>query len=97
MKLLMRLGWPACLIVAAFGLPMAESALAATLHNVNGETVTVTVTEKGSRNNISIAADEHRLLCERGCFVTFPGGAILPLKGGEEVVFEVGRARIAKP
>lgn len=85
----------AALLTSAWA--FSPEALAANLHNANNEAITVVVTEKGVRSNVQIAADTKASLCEKGCFITTPGGAILPLKGSEEVFVEGGKARIAKP
>ncbi|MDD9910700.1 MAG: hypothetical protein OXR62_13545 [Ahrensia sp.] len=82
-------------LVAASWL-VVPTALAATVSNSGAETITVTVTENGDRRDVDIAAGAVVNLCPAGCFISFPSGDILALKGGERVVVENGVGRIAQ-
>ena len=69
-------------------------ATAASITNADGEPRVVTLTIDGVRTEQSIAAGARIDVCEKGCFVLFPSGDILPLTGSETVVIQNGAGKV---
>lgn len=82
------------LIVTGMSGGFVAQAGAVTLTNSDSTEQIVTVTESGKRSEVALAASESVELCEKGCFMSFPSGDMLPLKGAETVVVESGKGRI---
>lgn len=84
------------IFVAASVLALAVpfSAHAVTVLNSDAEVRTLTVTEKGVRSEVSIEANAKVNACPNGCFISFPSGDMLAVKGKEDIVIEGGKGRI---
>jgi len=81
-------------IAIAFSLAKSVPAYAVTVLNTDSETRTLTVTEKGVRAELSIDANAKVTTCSDGCFIAFPSGDMIAVKGTEEIIIEGGKGRI---
>lgn len=83
-------------LVAAAGLSAAMSApaLSASAINLDKETRIIVVTERGTRNEVSIPAGQSVQICQSGCFVTMPDGDREALTGIETIEISNGKGRV---
>lgn len=72
----------------------AGAAHAAMLANADAEDHYVIVTENGERAEIVVPAGKEVEVCSSGCFLSFPSGDIMALKGQEKVMIEKGAGRL---
>lgn len=79
---------------AAIVIAMPFPALAVTVLNSDAEVRTLTVTEKGVRSELTIEANAKVSACPQGCFISFPSGDMIAVKGKEDIVIEGGKGRI---
>ncbi len=70
------------------------SAFAVTIQNADPEARTVTITEKGVRSELKVDANATASACADGCFISFPSGDMIAVKGSEEIVIENGKGRV---
>lgn len=68
--------------------------IAASVANADAEARIVVITERGLRSEHTIAANSNIVLCEKGCFILFPSGDMLPLTGPEKITIQDGTGRI---
>ena len=80
------------LATAAAGLvfSLAAPALAMSITNADSEVRNIVVTEGGERTERDILPDETVTMCEGGCFITFPNGALTAYEGNEDIVIKDG-------
>jgi len=69
---------------------MAVPAAAMSITNADGEVRQIVVTEGGDRFEQDIAPNETVTICESGCFITFPNGALTAYEGNESIVIRDG-------
>ncbi len=82
------------LVVYTALLAASGSAFAASAVNLDAETVTLIVTEGGSKSELAVAGGETVDFCPGGCFVTMPNGDLEALTGSETIEISGGVARI---
>ncbi|MBE7185220.1 MAG: hypothetical protein INR68_12555 [Methylobacterium mesophilicum] len=75
-------------------LAMGAPSLGASAVNLDGEARSMTVTEGGVTNEVSIGAGQTVEFCASGCFVTLPNGDREALSGGEVLEISGGSVRI---
>ena len=82
------------LIVAALAVfALNSAAVAASVTNRDGDTITLRVTEGADQVDLSIGPGETVEFCAGGCFVTFPGEVREVLTGAETIEFVGGAAQ----
>ena len=67
---------------------------AASITNTDTEERVLTITIDGIRSELPIAPGASASVCDKGCFVLFPAGDILPLTGKEKVVIKNGAGQV---
>jgi len=78
------------LLPAACVLASATSAIAMSIKNADPEARIIIITEEGERFEREIQPNETITVCEAGCFITFPNGALTAYEGAEEIVIRNG-------
>ncbi len=77
-------------LIAGLIVSFVSPAWAVTIKNADAETRTITITESGERTEQEILPDETVTVCEEGCFITFPNGALTAYTGTEDIVISNG-------
>jgi len=73
----------ACAIVGT--LSVLSVSQAATIVNADTEKRNITITEDGVRSEVELVPNVSLRVCEAGCFLLFPSGLMLPIKGTENL------------
>ncbi|TKT80063.1 hypothetical protein [Aquamicrobium sp. LC103] len=82
------------LFASAMLLATGSAAMAASVTNLDNETLTLVVTEGGSQSELQVGAGQTIEFCSSGCFVTMPNGDREALTGSENLEIQGGRARV---
>lgn len=72
----------------------ATAANAVELVNADAEPRMIVVTENGRRVDVEVPAGAKINVCPTGCFLAFPSGEVLPMRGPESVLIQNGKARL---
>lgn len=80
----------ACAAAGGLLAALASPALSMTIKNADSEVRNIVVTEGGERTERDILPNETVTMCEGGCFITFPNGALTAYEGNEDIVIKDG-------
>jgi hypothetical protein len=80
----------ACTTLGGILFALAAPASAMTIKNADAEIRRIVVTEGGDRTEQDVLPNETVTLCESGCFITFPNGALTAYEGNEDIIIKEG-------